>query len=142
MLLPVIEKEIKKLFNAKSIVTLIFSKWVANLVPVRKKDGEIILCVDFRNLNKVSLKDNYPLPKTDHILQKVVGDARISTMDGFSCYNQIKVLPQEQEKTSFTKPWGNFMYANMPFGLMNAWAMFQREMDIAFADENDKFVVI
>ena len=53
MLLPVIEKEIKKLFNAKSIVTLIFSKWVANLVTIRKKDGEIILCVDFRNLNKV-----------------------------------------------------------------------------------------
>jgi hypothetical protein len=58
----------KKLFEAKIIVSLRFSKWVANLVPVRKKSGEIRLCVDFRNLNKVSLKDNYPLPKMDHIL--------------------------------------------------------------------------
>ena len=67
-LLPVIEKEIKKLFDAKIIVTLRFSRWVANLVPVRKKNGEIRLCIDFRNLNKVSMKDNYPFPKMDHIL--------------------------------------------------------------------------
>ena len=67
-LLPVTEKEIKKLFDAKIIVTLRFSRWVANLVPVRKKNGEIRLCIDFRNLNKVSMKDNYPLPKMDHIL--------------------------------------------------------------------------
>ena len=96
MLLPIVEKEIKKLFDAKIIVTLIFSKWVANLVPVRNNNGEIILCVDFRNLNKVSLKDNYPLPKMDHILQKVVRSKRISTMDGFSSYNQIKVFPEDQ----------------------------------------------
>ena len=68
MLLPVIEKVIKKLFKAKIMVTLRFSKWVANLVHVRKKNGEIRLCVDFRNLNKFSLKYNYPLPKMDHIL--------------------------------------------------------------------------
>jgi hypothetical protein len=57
LLLPLIEKEVKKLFEAKIIVSLRFSKWVENLVPVRKKSGEIRLCVDFRNLNKVSLKD-------------------------------------------------------------------------------------
>ena len=67
-LLPIIEKEINKLFDAKIIVTLRFSRWVANLVPVRKKNGEIRLCIDFRNLNKVSMKDYYPLPKMDHIL--------------------------------------------------------------------------
>ena len=65
MLVPIIEKEVKRLFDAKIIVTLRFSKWVANLVLVRKKNGEIRLCVDFRNLNKVSLKDKYPLPKMD-----------------------------------------------------------------------------
>ena len=81
--MPIIEKEMKRLFNAKIIVTLRFSKWVANLVPVQKRNGEIRLCVDFRNLNKVSLKDNYPLPKMDQILQRVVGSKRISTMDGF-----------------------------------------------------------
>ena len=83
LLLPLIEKEIRKLFDAKIIVSLRFSKWLANLVMVRKKSGEIRLCVDFWNLNKVSLKDNYPLPKMDHILQKVVGSQRISMLDGF-----------------------------------------------------------
>ena len=115
MLFPIIEKEIKNLFYAKIFVTLRFSKWVANLVPVRKKNGEIRLCVDFRNLNKVSLKDNHPLPKMDHILQKVVGSEIISTMDGFLGYNQIKVLPEDQEKTSFTTPGGTFMYTKMSF---------------------------
>ena len=56
------------MFDAKIIVTLRFSRWVANLVPVQKNNGEIRLCVDFRNLNKVSLKDNYPLVKMDEIL--------------------------------------------------------------------------
>ena len=142
MLLPIIEKEIKKLFDAKIIVTLRFSKWVSNLVPVRKKNGEIRLCVDFRNLNKVSLKDNQPLPKMDQILQKVVGLDIISTMDGFLGYNQIKVFPEYREKDSFTTPWGTLMYANIPFGLMNVGATFQHAVDIAFADERDMFVVI
>ena len=66
-MLPLIEKEIKN-FESNIIVSLRFSKWVANMVPVRKKSGEIRLCVDFRNMNRVSLKDNYPLPKMDHIL--------------------------------------------------------------------------
>ena len=92
------------MFDANIIVTLRFSKWVANLVPVQKKNGEIRLCVDFRNLNKVSLKDNYPLPKMDQILQRVVGSERISTMDGFFGYNQVKILPEDQEKFAFTIP--------------------------------------
>ena len=87
LLLPIIEKEIKKLFDAKIIFSLRHANWLANLVPVRKKNGEIILCIDFRNLNIVSLKDNYPLPNMDHILKKVVGSQRISMLDGFSGYN-------------------------------------------------------
>ena len=71
LLLPLIEKEVKKLLDAKIIVPLRYSDWVANLVSVRKKNGEIRLCVDFRNLNGASVKDNYPLPKMDHVLQKV-----------------------------------------------------------------------
>lgn len=142
LLLPLIEKEVKKLFEAKIIMSLRFSKWVANLVPVRKKSGEFRVCVDFRNLNKVSLKDNYPLPKMDHILQKVVGSQKMSMLDGFSGYNQIMVHPDDQEKTTFTTPWGTFMYAKMPFGLMNAGETFQRDMHIEFAYEKDKFIVI
>ena len=61
------------MLNAKIIVPLRYSSWVANLVPVRKKNGEIRLCVDFQNLNWTSLKDNYPLPNIEQILQKVVG---------------------------------------------------------------------
>lgn len=142
LLLPLIEKEVKNLFDATIIVTLRFSKWVANLVSVSKKNKEIRLCVDFQNLNRVSLKDKYPLPNMDHILQKVVGSHKISMLDGFSGYNQISVDPDDQEKTSFITPWGTFMYVKMPFGLMNAGATFQRVMDISFAEEKDKFVVI
>jgi hypothetical protein len=83
-------------------------------------------------MNKVSLKDNYPLPKMYHILQKVVGSKKISMLDGFFGYNQIVVHPDDQENTSFTTPWGTFMYAKMPFGLMNAGETLQRAMDIAF----------
>jgi hypothetical protein len=142
ILFPVIEKELKKLLDAKIIVPLRYSSWVANLVPVRKKNGEIRLCVDFINLNKYSLKDNYPLPKMDHVLQKVVGANRISMIDGFSGYNQIVVHEKDRELTAFTTPWGTFMYEKIPFGLMNAGATFQRAMDITFVGEKDKFIVI
>jgi len=71
---------------------------------VRKKIGEIRLCIDFRNLNKVSLKDNYPLPKMDQILQRVVGASRMSLLDGYSGYNQILVHEDGRDKTAFTTP--------------------------------------
>ena len=95
LLLPLIEKEVKKLFDAKIIVALRFSKWIENLVPVERKSREIRLYVDFRNLNQVSLKDNYPLPKMDHILQRVVGSQRMSMLDGFLGYNQVAVHPED-----------------------------------------------
>jgi ribonuclease HI len=142
LLLPIIEKELKRLLDAKIIVPLRYSEWVANLVPVRKKNGEIRLCVDFINLNRCSLKDNYPLPKMDHILQRVVGEKIISMLDGYSGYNQISVMEEDKKKTTFTTPWGTFMYEKMPFGLMNAGATFQRAMDIAFVGEKDRFMVI
>jgi hypothetical protein len=87
ILLPVVEREVNNLLDAKIIVPLRYFDWVENLVPVRKKSGEIRLCVDFRNLNKSSLKDNYPLPKMDHILEKVVGANGMSMIDGFFGYN-------------------------------------------------------
>ena len=66
----------------------------------------------------------------------------MSFLDGFSGYNQVSVHPDDQEKTAFTTPWGNFMYAKMPFGLMNAGATFQRVVDIAFVGLKDTFVLI
>ena len=142
MLLPLIEKEVKKMFEAGIVAPIRFYEWVYNLVPTRKKLGEIRLCVDLRNLNQVSLKDHYPLRKMDHILQRVVGSSRISLLDGFSSFNQILVHLYDQDKTTFTTPWGTFKYVKMPFRLNNAGATFQREMDIAFAKEIHDFLVV
>ena len=97
MLLPLIEKELKNLAT-KIIVPLRYCKWVANLVVVRKKSEEIRLCVDFWNLNKCGKKDNYPLPKMEHLLQKVSGAKVMSFLDEFSGFNQITVHPGDQEK--------------------------------------------
>ena len=122
--MPLIEKEIKKMYDAKIIVPLRYCKWVFNIVPTRNKTNEIRFCIDFINLNKVSLEDNYPLPKLDHILQKVVGCSRISLLDSFSGYNQVLVDPDDQDKTTFTTAWGTFIYLKMTFGLMNVGATF------------------
>jgi hypothetical protein len=78
----------------------------------------------------------------EHILQRVTRASRMSMIDGFSGYNQVSVLPEDRENMTFTTPWGTFMYANMPFGLMNARATFQHAMDIAFIGEKGKFVVV
>jgi len=142
VLMPLIEKKIKRKYEFKIIVPLRYSKWVSNIVPTRNKTSEIILSIGFRNLNKFSLKDNYPLPKMDHILQKVLGSSRISLLDGFSGYNQVLVHHYDQDKKTFTTPWGTFMYVKMPFGLMNVGAKFQRAMDIVVADEIGRFIVI
>jgi hypothetical protein len=128
------------LLDAQIIIPLRYSEWVANLVSMRKKNGEIRLCVDFINLNKISKKDNYPLPKMEHILQRVTGSSRMSMIHGFSGYNQIFVLPEDREKTAFTTSWSTFMYVKMPFGLMNAGTTFHGAMDIVFIGEKDKFV--
>ena len=104
LLLPLIEKEIQKLLKAKIIIPIRYSQWIANIVVVRNKNGEIRLCVDFRNLNKCSKKDNYPLPKMEHLLQRVSGARVMSFLDGFSRYNQVAAHPDDQEKTAFTTP--------------------------------------
>ena len=140
--MPAVEKEIKKMYEAGIIVPVRFFDWVSNLVAVRKKIGEIRLCIDFRNLNRASLKDNYPLQKMEHILQRVVGSKRISLLDGFSGYNQVLVIQEDQLKTAFTTPWGTFMYVKIPFRFMNAGATCQREMDIDFSDEIGHFILI
>lgn len=140
--MSIIEKELKRMLDSIIIAPLRFSDWVANLVLVKKKSGEIRLCVDFLNLNKCSLKENYPLPNMDHIWQRVVGAHRISLLDGYSGYKQIAVCEEDKEKTTFTTSWGTFMYGKMSFGMMNAEATFHRAMDVAFVGEKEKFMVI
>jgi len=119
MLLLIMEKEVKKMLDAHIIIPLRFLEWLANLVPFKKKNGEIRLCVGFINLNRSSKKDNYPLPKMEHIFQGVIGSSRMSMVDGFSRYNQISIFHEYREKKTFTTRWGAFMYAKIPFGLMN-----------------------
>ena len=81
---PLIQSEVKKLLDAKIIFKVRHLEWVSNLVPVRKNLGEIRLCVDFRNLNCASDKDNYPVPPMEQILQMVSGSELFSLLDGFS----------------------------------------------------------
>lgn len=113
LLLAPIENEVKKLMQEKIIVPLRYLDLDSNLIRMSKKKGEIRLCVEFRNLNRASLKDNYSLPKMDYVLKKVAGAYRLSMVDGFSGYNQIAVEKEYQKKTTFTTPWGTFMYARM-----------------------------
>jgi hypothetical protein len=103
-----------------------------NLVVVRNKNGDIRLCVDFMNLNQLSLKDNYTLPIMENLLQRVIGVGMISMLDGFSNYNQVLVKREDQLKTTFTTPWGTFMCLRIPFGLMNVGSTFQRAMEFSF----------
>lgn len=79
------------MLKARIIYPIHHSTWIANVIPVCKKNGEIRIFVDFRNLNQASLRDNYPLPIMDHILQLVSGSEMKSMLDGFSGYNQISV---------------------------------------------------
>jgi hypothetical protein len=90
---PLMYQELKKLLDAKIIFQVRHSAWVANLVPVRKKYGEIRLCVDFRNLNRASEKDNYPVPPMEQLLQTISGSEIFSLLDGFSGYNHVLVCP-------------------------------------------------
>ena len=129
---PLIHSEVKKLLDARIIFKVRHSEWVSNLVPVRKKSGEISLCVDFRNLNRASDKDSYPVPPMDKLLQMVSGSELFSLLDGFSGYNQVLVVEEDRLKTTFRTKWGTFAYRRMPFGLINDGATFQRAMDIAF----------
>eukprot|EP00253_Pinus_taeda_P013163 PITA_13163 len=137
-----IKSELNKLLKAKIIFPVRHSNWVSNMVPVRKKNGDIRICIDFRNLNKASLKDNFPLPTMEQILQSVAGSELMSFLDGFSGYNQILVHPDDQLKTTFRTKWGTYAYQKMPFGLINAGATFQRAMDITFKGLINRTVVV
>ena len=102
-------------------------------MPVKKKNGQIRCCVDFRNLNRVCPEDEFPLPNMD-LLDSAIGNAMFSFMDGFSGYNQIRMTPRDAEKIAFRTPIGNFYYTVMPFRLKNAGTTYQRTMTAIFHD--------
>ena len=127
-----IVREVHKLLVAGFIKPIQHLRWLSNIVPVKKKNGQIRCCVDFRNLNKAYLKDEFPLPNMDLLIDYAVGSAMFSFMDGFSGYNQIRMAPKDAEKTAFKTPIGNFYHTVMPFGLKNAGATYQRAMTAIF----------
>ncbi|XP_075665044.1 uncharacterized protein LOC142634638 [Castanea sativa] len=110
------------------------SQVASNIVPVKKRNGQIRCCVDFRNLNKACTKDEFPLPNIDLLVDSIVGSSMFSFMDGYSGHNQIRMATKDAEKTAFRTPIGNFYYTVIPFGLKNARATYQRTMIAIFID--------
>ena len=130
----VVKAELQKLLDVNFIYPISDSKWVSPLLVVPKKNGKWRICVDYRELNKATQKDHFPLPFIDQVLDTLAGKKFFSFLDGFSGYNQIHISPEDQDKTTFTCPWGTFAYRVLPFGLCNAPATFQRAILSIFSD--------
>ena len=127
-----IKEEVNEQFDVGFLAVSWYPEWVANIMPVPKKDGKVQMCVDYRDLNRVSPKDNFPLPHINILVDNTTSFALFSFMDGFSEYNQIKMAPEDMEKTSFVTLWGTFCYKVTSFGLKNAGATYQRAMVALF----------
>ena len=123
-----LKKEITKLLK-RGLIIPSHSPWAFPVLLVRKKNGEWRMCIDFRKLNEITVKDAYALPFIDELLESVHGATIFSALDLFSGYHQIPMNPDDIEKTSFTTKFGNYCFKVMPFGLTNAPASFQREMN-------------
>ncbi|CAJ0644521.1 12712_t:CDS:2, partial [Entrophospora sp. SA101] len=115
-------------------------KWDEDLVVVKKKNGKLRLCVDYRKLNEVTERDEYPLPLINDIFDTMSGAKYFTTLDCMSGYWQMKVAKQDQPKTAYITEDGLYEFTVMPFGLSNAPASFQRMMDRVFKDYKGKFV--
>ncbi|RVW13463.1 Transposon Ty3-G Gag-Pol polyprotein [Vitis vinifera] len=129
-----VKEKIQKQLSVGFISVVEYPEWLANVVPVPKKDGKVRVCVDFRDLNKASPKDDFPLPHIDLLVDGTAGLSMLSFMDGFSGYNQILMAPEDMEKTTFITKWGTYCYRVMPFGLKNAGATYQRAATTLFHD--------
>jgi hypothetical protein len=104
--------------------------WLANTIPVKKKNGKWRMCVDFTDLNKVCKKDDFPLERVDKIIDDATNSEMLSLLDMFSGYHQIRVRREDEEKTSFITPFGTLCFVRMPEGLKNAGCTFSRMIAI------------
>ena len=129
-----VKEEIQKQLSVGFLSVVEYPEWLDNFVPVPKKDGKVRVCVDFRDLNKASPKDDFPLPHIDTLVDSTVGNPMLSFIDGFSGYNQILMALEDMEKTSFITEWGTYCYRVMPFGFKNAGATYQRAATTLFHD--------
>nr|GEV57946.1 reverse transcriptase domain-containing protein [Tanacetum cinerariifolium] len=152
----VIKKEVKKLLDAGLIYPIFDNPWVSPVHCVPKKgcmtvikndENELVptrlvtgwrVCIDYRKLNEAMRKDHFPLPFMDQMLERLTGNEYYCFLDGFSGYFQISIDPKDQEKTTFTCPYGTFAYKRMTFGLCNARGTFQRCMMAIFHDMIEK----
>nr|XP_023885550.1 uncharacterized protein LOC111997666 [Quercus suber] len=139
-LIPQIETEVNKLIEASFIREVQYPEWIANIIPVKKKNGQIRVCVDFRDLNNACSKDDFPLPITEVMVNATTGHEALSFMDGSSGYNQIRMNPKDEELTAFRTPKGIYYYKVIPFGLKNAGATYQRAMQKIFDNVLHKYV--
>ena len=156
----VVKKEVVKWLDAGIIYPISDSPWVSPTQVVPKKSGITVIenekgesvptrtattwrvCIDYRKLNAVTRKDHFPLPFIDQILERLAGQSFFCFLDGYSGYNQVPVFPADQEKTTFTCPFGTFAFRCMPFGLCNAPATFQRCMLSIFSDMVGQFLEV
>ena len=123
-----IDQELRDMEEA-GIIEPSSSAWASPLLPVKKKDGTIRLCVDYRKLNSVSRRDAYPMPRIDDLIDDIGGAKFITTLDLAKGYWQVPVRETDRPKTAFTTPQGLYQFRVMPFGLQGAPATFQRMMD-------------
>ena len=107
----------------------------SDLVLVLKKNGTWRMCVDYTSLNKACPKDPFALPRIDQVIDSTAGCDLLLFLDAYSGYHQIKLNPADQIKTAFITPYGAFCYTNMPFGLKNAGATYQRCMQMCLHDQ-------
>ncbi|XP_065030515.1 uncharacterized protein LOC135653032 [Musa acuminata AAA Group] len=130
-----IQEEVDRLLAAGFIEEAKYPRWLSNVVLVKKHNGSWRMCVDYTSLNSACPKDCYPLPKIDQLVDATAGHARLSFMDAYSGYNQIRMAPDDREHTAFLTDQGIYFYKVMPFGLKNAGATYQRTVNKMFAHQ-------
>jgi hypothetical protein len=118
------------------------SPWGAPVLFVKKKDGTLRLCIDYRQLNKVTVKNKYPLPRIDDLFDQLKGAKVFSKIDLRSIYHQLRIKEQDILKTTFKTRYGHYEFLVMHFGLTNAPAVFMDLMNRMFWLYLDKYVVV